>query len=459
MGVLARLRDLATKLLTSTPLVGSASALPELPLYQQYSRIGGNITPAQASSIIQQADAGVMNQLVDLANEARQKDGHLHAVLSTRENALTSLQLMIDPAIAYGEEEPSERDVEIADFVRYALSYAVGNDQNVRSFRDLISQLNGAVYHGYAVSEIMWAIDEGMMIPVGFRPIDQRRFVFSLRDGRLRHSDSYSSMQEIDLQEQWPAKFIQHQPRINGDVPAREGLSRLLIWPALFRNWSTSDWLKLAELSWKPWRIGIYSKQANDDDKDDLLSALRTLTTNGVVVHREDHKLELRWAGQGSTSGTSGMGPHERLCDFMGREMSKAAIGQTMTIEPGDRGARSLGEVHDRVRKDICEQDAIATAATLRRDLIAWIVRLNYGDDVMVPGARFATDDTADLSEFSSAVKDLAGAGVPISESWVHDKIGHPEIDETTILIGEADIDDVDEEPEEEAEAEEAETQ
>jgi len=42
-------------------------------------------------------------------------------------------------------------------------------------------------------------------------------------------------------------------------------------------------------------------------------------------------------------------GVHKLLADFMGAEMAKAVLGQTLTVEAGQRGARSLGEVHDRV--------------------------------------------------------------------------------------------------------------
>lgn len=442
MGLIARLRDLALRTVGEIPLVGSASVLPELPLWQQYSRIGGNITPAQVSSILQQADGGSITQLVDLANEARQKDGHLHSVLATRENALTQLELMIDPTIEHGEDEPSEQSLMAADLVRYALSCAAGDDQSVRSLADTLAHLNGGVYHGHATSEIVWAVKDGLMVPAGFRPVDQRRFCFSLSDGRLRFSDTYRPSAEIDLRTIWPGKFIQHQPRINGDVPAREGLSRLLLWAALFRNWSTGDWLKLAELSWKPWRIGIYSFKAGDKDKSELMQALQRLTTNGVITHREDHRIDLRWAGSTSSSSSSaGMGPHERLCDFMSREMSKAVLGQTLTVEPGSRGARSLGEVHDRVRRDIQEQDARSVADTIRRDLVTWIVRLNLGDDVPIPGVRFATDDTADVESFSNGIRNLAQAGVQLSQPWVHDMIGHPQIDDSTVLIG-ADVED-----------------
>jgi phage gp29-like protein len=52
-------------------------------------------------------------------------------------------------------------------------------------------------------------------------------------------------------------------------------------------------------------------------------------------------------------------------------------LGQTLTTEPGERGARSLGEVHLAVREDIVRQDAQALMALVNGQLIPWIVELN----------------------------------------------------------------------------------
>jgi hypothetical protein len=58
-------------------LVRAGSRLPTLALNNQFSRIGGAITPLQVSAIIQEADDGTTYRLVDLMNECRQKDCHL----------------------------------------------------------------------------------------------------------------------------------------------------------------------------------------------------------------------------------------------------------------------------------------------------------------------------------------------------------------------------------------------
>ncbi len=388
------------------------------PIYNQFTRIGGSLTPTQVSLIIQEADTGNIYRLVDLANEARQKDCHLQALLGTRETALIGLRWAVDPV------STEKADIEVADFVKAALKAATGRGQESRSFVDLIGHLSGAVFYGYSSSEIEWQKSGSQLTIAGFRNVSHRRFEYRQEDGKLVWRDQNSGLGSgIDLQSTYPDLFIQHQPRITGDVMAREGLVRVLMWAALFRNWAIADWLRLAELAWKPWRMGKYKPDASDEDISDLYNALEELTSNGVGVFSDRAEIEVEWPQRGR----GGKPEHAELAEFVAAEMSKAVLGQTLTIEQGERGARSLGEVHDRVRKDIRELDAISVAGTVMRDIIEPLVRLNFGADVELPPFFFITDDTVDIGALSRAVEGLVRAGVKLKQDWVRDKFGAPD--------------------------------
>lgn len=433
MGVFAAIANrLGRKAPTNPPRNrGLAPVIRPLPLSQQYQRIGGSLTPLQVSSIIQEADSGSLLRLIDLANEFRQKDCHLQAILGTREGALAGLPWVVEAAIVPGAAQPTKRELKVAEFVSNALRYAEGRGQDSRSFIDTLSHLAGASYHGFAVSEIEWAKDGSSLVPVGFRPVSQRRFIFSSDDGALLWWDSYGRRDPVNLSTSYPDKFIIHQPRINGDVPCREGLARVLMWASLFRNWTTADWMKLAELSWKPWRLGTYKPSASTEDIDNLVEALELLATNGFAVHSEAVDIHVEWPER-NRGGQSG---HGELCEFMAKEMSKAVLGQTLTVEQGARGARSLGEVHDRVRKDIAESDAVAMAATIRRDLIGPIVRMNFGSRAIVPDFHFITEDIPDMGGLARGVEGLVRAGMRIPQWWVRDKLGMPELSEDDEIL------------------------
>jgi len=405
-------------------IVRSSSRLAPLELANQFTRIGGGLTPTDVSNIIREADAGNIYRLVDLGNEARQKDGHLQSLLGTREAALVGLKRAVEPF------STEAADVAVADFVRYVWAHATGrSDGEVVSFADLINHLSGALFYGYGVGEIDWVRDGGKIGIAGFRLVSARRFNYSISDGKLLFRDQNSGVPTgsgIALQDTYPDAFIQYQPRVTGDVRAREGLIRVLMWAALFRNWTLTDWLRLAELAWKPWRMGKYKQDASTEDIDDLYTALENLTSQGIGVFSDRAEIEVAWPERGR----GGKPEHAVLAEYLGHEMSKCVLGQTLTIEPGERGARSLGEVHDRVRKDLREVDAIGVAAAITRDIIEPLVRLNFGPNVPLPTFEFVTDDTVDIGALSRAVEGLVRAGVKLKQEWVRDKFGAPDPEE-----------------------------
>lgn len=403
-----------------------------LTLGQQFIRIGGGLSPQTVSGIIREADSGYLYQLVDLANEARQKDCHLQALLSTREIAVSSLSWSITPAVPYEGYVPTDKDREVAFFVESALKNADGDGERSRSFNDMLSHLAGAIYFGYAVAEVNYELSNGNIVPSGFTPVSPRRFRFSWDDGVLLWWDQFGTPTDgVNLMDSYPDKFVQHQPRVTGDVAAREGLVRVLMWAALFRNWAQSDWMKLAELAYKPWRIGKYKSTASTKDIEDMVSALEQLTTNGVATFSDRADIEIIWPERGR----GGKPEHHDLCEWLGMEMSKCVLGQTMTVEQGERGARSLGEVHDRVRKDIREGDAVAMASTIRRDIVAPLVRLNYGSEQQVPEFEFITEDVVDVGALSRAVEGFVRAGLDIPQWWVRDKAGIADPEEGDELL------------------------
>ncbi|MED5700657.1 DUF935 family protein, partial [Enterobacter ludwigii] len=66
--------------------------------------------------------------------------------------------------------------------------------------------------------------------------------------------------------------------------------------------------------------------------------------------------------------------------------------GGTLTTEAGDKGARSLGEVHDEVRREIRNADVGQLARSINRDLIYPLLTLNSDSTIDInrlPGIVF----------------------------------------------------------------------
>lgn len=389
------------------------SALPDLSVWDQFQRIGGSLTPHQVSTIIRNADTGECRSLIDLGNEMRQKDGHLHSVLSTREMALLGLKWEL---FYPGQDPKSKKGKRQRKFVEAAIRSSHG-------FRRMIAHQTSAIFYGFAVSEILWLTVGGKMLPAKVICHAPRRFCFRREDGELCWRDNGMG-EPVDFRGANPEKFVVSQPRVNGDVPCREGLLRVLMWPALFRNWTLADWMKLAELAWKPWRIGKFEKGASVEDIAALKSIVAGMSSSGAAVHPKT--VDITMMMPGSSSGTANKSDHAGLYSVMGAEMSKAVIGQTLTTEQGAVGSKALGTVHNDVRKDILESDAEWLAEVLTEQFITPLVRKNFGPTAPVPQLRFITTEAADVGTYAKAIVELSKV-LRIPAQHVRDRFGIPE--------------------------------
>jgi phage gp29-like protein len=80
-----------------------------------------------------------------------------------------------------------------------------------------------------------------------------------------------------------------------------------------------------------------------------------------------------------SKTGTADM--HKELVQAMNAEISKIVLGETLTTEMGQNGARAASETHNDVRTELADADADMLSEELNESLLRWIVELN------LPGA------------------------------------------------------------------------
>ena len=139
--------------------------------------------------------------------------------------------------------------------------------------------------------------------------------------------------------------------------------------------------------------------------------------------------LELVESGSKAASGEL----YHALVDYLDRQVSKAVLGQTMSTDDG--ASLSQAQIHNEVRRELVEADARAIAATLSRDLIAPIVRLNCGEDAPLPILRLVTEDAEDLGVLAGHVTALVAAGMPIPQWWVREKFGIPEAEDGEAVL------------------------
>jgi phage gp29-like protein len=383
------------------------------------ARLGSLLKPARIASILSAADLGQPAALHDLLNELRQKDGVLHSILQTRETALLGVGWSIQPFILPGKKKATKQAETIAAFCSERIAQIKGLDR-------AIAHLSDAVYKGYAVAEVLWQKQGKYLVPSEVICHQGRRVAFDNAQKLRWFDDGLKPLPGDDFLAQYPYRFLVHQPRINGDAPTREGLGRELAWLACFRNWAYRDWMLLAELYGKPWKIvKLDRSKAQAEDETVAQDIADNATSSTAVVIYDSIDLEIRWPeakGGGATAS-----PSPAILAEAAKDMALSVLGQQATTGQVSGGLGGKGAAHEAVRRDILKADDRALSATLRDGLLWAMTALNFGPKAPVPWWSFNTADAVDSKAFVEmldvAVNKL-GAQVPAS--YFHDESGIP---------------------------------
>jgi phage gp29-like protein len=399
------------------------------------------LTPEKLASLLRQAEFGDPFQYLELAEEMEEKDLHYLAVLGTRKQAVSQLDIVIRPA------SNSQHDKRLAEI---ATDYLIKGTLNLReSLFDILDALG----KGFSATEIIWDTMGREWFPLRLEWRDPRWFLFDWITGRrllvrtlgsedqdisaklngYTHLDarllpaSHRTTSEngsIAIQPMTapllPFKFIVHHGRAKSGLPIRGGLARSAAWAYLFKNYVLKDWVTFAEIFGQPLRLGKYGAGATETDKTALLQAVANIGTDAAAIIPDSMIIEFTQARSSAS-----VDLYERFCEYIDRQLSKAVLGQTLTTDlPRGSGSRAAAQVHQLVRRDILSSDSQTLQATLTRDLIKPLVDLNAGPQHHYPQLQLALPDDQDAKTFAEIISQLADRGLQISQRAVLDRLG-----------------------------------
>lgn len=292
---------------------------------------------------------------VVLYDEIR-KDPHAFALLQKRSLEVASREWVVDAASDRRVDRKAAEEVE--------------RQLRALSFDRLTMGLMGAVLRGYAVAEVQWELRAGVWTAVKVPVRKARRFRFTI-DGELRVLTRANSYHGEDVP---PRKFICHRFSIDhdDDDPYGLGIGTVLFWPAWFKRQVLSFWLRASEKFAAPTVSATYPGGYDKARQDQLIQALRAMASDAGIVMPEGVIVQLLESKGGTAEA------HEKLSRYLDELMSEAVLGETLSTNAGERGARSLGEVHNDVRLAIAKADADLVCATINETLVAWICELNH---------------------------------------------------------------------------------
>ncbi len=251
-------------------------------------------------------------------------------------------------------------------------------------------------------------------------PIDFGRIVFD-REGELRILTRESDHEGIAPP---PYKFAIHTPHAASGVALRGGLLRATAMAYLGKHFAIKDWLIFAEVFGMPVRIARYHPSATAAEKREMLDMLRQLGADATGIFSKAVELEIKQTRQPGE-----VNLYENLCLYFDREISKAWLGQTLTTDTiRSRASAGAAAVHDRVRRDIRDDDLRREATTIRRDILSALTRFEFGPEAPVPCFRRVLDQSL-LPEQLARVLGIAvnQLGIRVPSRWAHASLGIPE--------------------------------
>ena len=373
-----------------------------------YDSQATSLTPSRLATTLAELREGEIREFITLCNEMEERNPHYFSVLGTRKNALTGREPVVESA---GDDKAS---IEQADAVRDLLRKP--------EFDDLLDDLMDALGKGFSVSEILWDTSKTLWTPRGYKPVDQRWFLFNRKTLELRMRDSSDVMNGIELK---PYKFIVHYPRLKTGFAVSGGLGRIAAVSHMCLNYTIKDWMRFIEVFGQPLRLGKYNPSATPADKAILKRAVINVGADCAAIIPDGMNIDFKEA-----SGTAG--GHllfKTTAEWMNEQISKAVLGQTASTN-GTPGKLGSDQEQADVRKDILRKDAKKLAATLNAYLVRPFIDLNFGPQENYPAIKWQFKDATDLTALGSFLEQTVPMGLRVGQSVIRDMAGLPDPEE-----------------------------
>ena len=218
-------------------------------------------------------------------------------------------------------------------------------------------------------------------------------------------------------------KFVVHVPNSRAGYPFRITIASAQAAIYLIKFMATADWALFCQIFGMPKRWATYRPSATPEEKKQALEMLKNMGSAAYGMFSEAFQLNLVESSQ------RGQAPYKDLVDWCERKQSIGYLGQHMTTDTsGSTGTMSTAVVHNDVREDLLKDDARRESRTIRRQIIAPMVALEYpGRDVPLPTFRRCFREPIDRQQEANVIKAAQSAGMQVPRAWAYERLGIPE--------------------------------
>ena len=377
---------------------------------------------AGIATAMELADSGEIGPWLKFASEIEAKDVHLGAVARTRRLALTGVDWSFEPGEVSREEQQGVA-MEATEFLRSIL-------YDFPPFDRFLVHNSKAIGPNVSVTELVWEGGKlANLVPI---PGNRLKIDYNLGPG-IRVRTRTNHVGELAV----IGKFIVHIPEFQEPNPFANTISRSMgkVW--LMKNLAMADWATFLEIFGMPVRWGTYPDGTDAKSIDVIKKALASMGTLAYGVFPQGTDLQMKEAGARGTD------PFQAMIEYLDKKLSIGWLGQNLTTETADTGARAMAQVHDQVRTDILFDDMRAEASTIREQLFKPLIDIGFHTlgaplPVFVRTPKVSRDRSQDADVLIKAQQ----AGMAIDRKWAYAHLGikQPEFTDDGKLVEPASV-------------------
>ena len=362
------------------------------------------LDPSRLATAFAAADQGYVTDQAALFELVEEQDAHIFAELAKRRRAVTGLGWQLYPPKDASQAEINRTD-ELADMLR-----------GIPRFEDAQYDLTDAIAKGFAALEIEWQ-PGSVWLPRALYWVPQRMFQIDRDTGTML----FLKMGIPEPLREWG--WIIHEHRAKSGYIEQAALFRVLAWTYAYKAYNLRDMQRFLEMYGMPLRLGKYPAGISPKQRDELLKAVRNIGNDGAGVVPNTMSIDFVQAMK-----TGEVDDFLNAIGYWERKQSMAILGGTLTSQAdGKTSTNALGEIHDKVRREIMLHDVRQIEPTINNQLVRPVALINglFPPD-RLPAFCYQTEETVDQNKMVDVLIKAANVGMEIDVEWAHQTMQIP---------------------------------
>lgn len=337
----------------------------------------------------------------------------------------------------------SDKDEEVAEFVRQTLYHLGTNTRQSRGRDMLVSSNTGfnafvkgmaeSLILGMSVGEICWVRQGSYVVPSEIKIRDPRRVQFILNDDGSISPRIITILSPVEgLPIPLRSMIIHRHWAYNNLVdPYGTGLGRQLYSLVEFRRTLLSFWLQYADKHTTPTAVGKFSLGTPEEEVKSLFTALQRLGQETAIVVPDEMSIDY-------LTSDSRADVYQNLISYIDQQISFLINGEaTVGAEGTGVGSYARDQIADSVRIRKSKSFSDQLDETINATLIRWIVELNYpGSSVPRISRDFSDIEQRgeDPVKTVQILTQLQAVGYQVTDlDWVRDKLRIPSLEKISM--------------------------